>query len=267
MIRYIQTMRNGGKTLVCVLSALVLDQGVQAVNSDSAGGPYRGIVARNVFDIKPAPPPVDPASIKPPAPPPPNIRLNGIMDILGRRQVLMKVQLPAKPPAAAKEEAYVLSEGQREGEIEVLEINIKAGTVKINNYGTITNLSLELNAEKLANTQPPAVPAQPAPITPGGLIPPTLPTLPAAGKFPRTLRLPGSTGSQPNPPNQTAAHVPGNADQKYSFNTAEEQEVMIEALRQQSQNQGTSLQDFLPPTRINPTANTVLHPHVEQAPQ
>lgn len=199
-------MRNG-KTLALALSALALGNGARALTSDSPGGPYHGIVERNVFDVHAAlpPPPPDPnASL----PPPPNIRLQGITDILGRKQVLFKVQLPAKAGVPAKEESFILTVGERQGEIEVLAINPKAGTVTMKNYGVVTNLSLELNSDKLVNVAPVAAPAPPPgaiPVmtAPGAIAPPpTLPALPA-GRFPRTLRLPGgsagSSGVQADP--------------------------------------------------------------------
>jgi hypothetical protein len=252
VIRYIQIMKRGGKTLAYVLSALALGNGAQALVSDSSGGPYHGIVARNVFDIHP-PVPHDPALDKPPAPPPPNIRLQGITDILHRKQVIFKVQLPPKPPAPAKEESYILTEGQREGEIEVLEIDVKAGTVKMNNYGIITNLSIELNSEKLVSgppvgAPPPAPGAQPPP-APGTFVPPSLP----AGRMPpRTLRLPGSAGAQNS---ASAQSTPGfhslSVGMPNQQQTAqpgfEEQLISVEAQRLMYQKQGNPLADTLPP--------------------
>jgi hypothetical protein len=270
VIRYIKTMNRGGKTLAYVLSALALGNGAKALVSDSSGGPYHGIVARNVFDIHP-PVPHDPALDKPPTPPPPNIRLQGITDILHRKQVIFKVQLPPKPPAPAKEESYILTEGQREGEIEVLEIDVKAGTVKMNDYGIITNLSIELNGEKLvsgppAGAPPPVPGAQPP--APAAFVPPSLP----AGRMPpRTLRLPGSAGTQSNMgetgnrsytggygtevnPAAPASSAGTATRLPYTFNNLDEQALMIEAHRLKYQQEGNPLADALPPTEITPPA-------------
>ena len=273
-------MMRTGKTLALALSVLTFTNGAWALTSDSSGNPYHGIVERNIFDIHAAlpPPPPDPNIGRPP---PPTIKLQGITDILGRKQVLFKVQLPPKGGAPAKEESFILTVGERQGEIEVLEINPKAGTVKMNNYGVVTNLSLELNSDKLVNVAPVAAPAaapNPAQMTAPGAIapPPTLPTLPP-GRFPRTLRLPGSSGNQTtlgNPGNSdssinsggTANQQPIASETRYSFKNAEDQEVMIEALRLKYQREGNSMADMLPPTKINPTANTVLKPTPNQAP-
>ena len=213
LIRYNKIMMRTGKTLALALSSLTFSSGVLALTSDSPSGPYHGIVERNIFDIHAAPPPpkVDPEANRPP---PPNVRLQGIVDILGRKQVLFKVQLPPKPPAPAKEESFILTVGERQGEIEVLNINPKAGTVQMKVYGVVTNLSLELNSDKLINVAPVVAPTPPNPaqmMAPGTIAPPpTLPGLPA-GKFPRTLRLPGSNGAQ----NQSDPGSPGSYGGSY----------------------------------------------------
>lgn len=229
---------------------------------------YQGIVARNVFDVHelpPAPPP-DPMANRPP---PPNIKLQGLTDILGRKMVIMKVQLPGgKPGQGGKDEAFTLTEGQRQGEIEVLAIDVAAGTVKVNNYGVITNLSLEENGEKLA-AGPVAPPPNAAPgIHPPTIPPPSIPT-PGAGRFPpRTLRLPGrpqSSVTTPSTPSSGVATYGGGTpsrtyadpNQRYTFDNADEQALMIEAERLKYKQEGDYRADLLPPTHLNPTANTV----------
>ncbi len=263
-------MRNG-KTLALALSALALGNGAQALTSDSPGGPYHGIVERNVFDIHAAPPP-PPPDANAGLPPPPNIRLQGITDILGRKQVLFKVQLPARPPAPAKEESFILTIGERQGDIEVLEINPKAGTVKMKNYGVVTNLSLEFNSDKLVNVAPAAAPIPPpmaAPMTAPGAIapPPTLPGLPA-GKFPRTLRLPGNPQPNAGTPNYGGQNYGGTGFGSASSapNPTEDQSVpqphmspearalLIELQRQKLKNEKNPMADIFPPTEATPPA-------------
>ena len=121
------------------------------------GSPYQGIVERNVFGLKAPAPPPDPEANKPP---PPKIFLTGITTILGNKRALMKLTPPAKPGEPAKEQSFTLGEGQRDGELEVLEIDEKAGTVKVNEFGTVMTLSFENNGVK----------AGPAP-APGGAPP------------------------------------------------------------------------------------------------
>jgi hypothetical protein len=81
-----------------------------------------------------------PTIVDPPLPPPPLIVLQGLTNINRRRQVLFKVQ---KSGAPAREISCVLSEGERQGEIAVLEIDEKSGTVKFNNHGIEQTLNLK----------------------------------------------------------------------------------------------------------------------------
>src|SRR6185436_5810795 len=106
----------------------------------------------------------------------PPITLTGITTILGNNRVLMNVQVPGKAP-----QSFILTEGQRDGDIEVLEIDEKAGSVKISQSGTVVPLTFEKNGAKLpaappvppnplaANAQPTAVPYVPAAGAPPGL--------------------------------------------------------------------------------------------------
>jgi hypothetical protein len=104
-----------------------------------AGSPYQGISDRNAFHLKPATP-VNSEKVRTPLP---RLHLTGITTILKGKRALLKAEFPAKPPERAREESYILTEGQRAGPIEVLEINEKKEEVKIDNSGTITNLTFE----------------------------------------------------------------------------------------------------------------------------
>lgn len=144
--------------------------------------PYSAISGRNTFALKP-PPPLNPVNVLPP-PPPPNITLQGISTILGRAQVLLKVKIAPKPPEAAKELSLVMDVGQREGEVEVMEIDAANGAVKIRNQGTELSLNMKDNADKpLGGPAMPAFPIVPAMTIPGlaPMTPPpaqVLPTVP-----------------------------------------------------------------------------------------
>jgi hypothetical protein len=160
--------------------------------------PYQAIVDRNVFALKPPPPPPvnNPEANKPPPPP---ITLTGITTILNSKRAFISVNMPAKPPEPAKVQSFMLREGERDGDIEVLEIDEKAGMVKVNEFGTITNLTWEKNGLKMAGGQ-----AAPAPNPAGGVPPPPQnPFNPGAAGFnkaipSRTLRLPGVPTAQPS---------------------------------------------------------------------
>src|SRR5438094_9886998 len=183
----LKRMKDHGKTVVCLLSSLMLVTGVKAMPADSAN-PYQGIVDRNVFGLKPPPPPPKTEPDRPPLPP---ITLTGIITILGNKRALMNVQMPG-----GKLQSFILPEKEREGEIEVLEINEKAGSesVTVNAFGTVTNLTFEKNGAKLASAPPVPMPGnpvgfvpQPGAYNPAGAPTPGLKTIPT-----RTLRLPAS---------------------------------------------------------------------------
>jgi hypothetical protein len=184
--------------LICTLAGVALCTSGNAVTSDAPGNPYQGIVDRNVFGLKSPPPPPDPEANKPP---PPKIFLTGITTILGNKRALLKTTPPPKPGEPAKEQSFTLGEGQREGEIEVLEINEKAGTVKVNDYGTITTLDFDKDGVKVAGGIPPAPGGAAA--RPGGFVPGPAanPFTPAGGAnaLPRPMRLPTPTGAAASP--------------------------------------------------------------------
>jgi hypothetical protein len=137
--RYICHVKRVGKLCLCLAGGLVLSAGLRAGDLASADSPYVPIVARNVFDIHPLPP-VDPNQVN--AEPPPKITPNGIMSIYGHLQALFKVAIPSKPGIPAKEQTYILSEGQQQDDIEVTRIDEKAGVVTFNNHGTVQDLPL-----------------------------------------------------------------------------------------------------------------------------
>ena len=186
----------------CVLTLL----GIRAAGSLSSDSPYQGIVDRNVFDLKPPP---APGSDEPPPPPPPKITLSGITTILGARQVIMKAQLPPKPPEPAREKSYLLSEGDSEDDITVLAIDVDAGTVKVNNHGVLETLDIVKNGTKLPSAAAGNPGAPPMPTFPGTAPgAPPFPPLPAPGAAPglqtipqRPLRtMPARSGTYVLPP-------------------------------------------------------------------
>jgi hypothetical protein len=162
---------------------------------DASGSPYQSVVERNVFGLKPPPPPPDPEANKPP---PPKMFLQGITTFGGIKRALLKTQMPTKPGEPPKgEQSFVLAEGQREGDIEVLEIDAKGGTVKVNDFGTIATLDFEHNGIKTV-TAPPVAGAAPHPV--GGFpAPGANPFTPAGGAQPppitRPMRLPRPAGA------------------------------------------------------------------------
>src|SRR6266404_3955133 len=147
-------MSDTGKIVVCILSSLTFCAGAKAIVADTSANPYQGIVDRNVFGLKPPPPPNKGPLTD--TPPPPKITLTGITTIFHDKRALMNVAMPAKPSEPAKNQSFILAEHQREGDIEVLEIDVKTGDVKVSNFGTVVTLNLEKDGAKLPNA--PALP-------------------------------------------------------------------------------------------------------------
>jgi hypothetical protein len=191
-------MKWGGKVLVCILGVLFVGPGLKGMALESGETPFHGIVERNVFGLKPPTPAETPA---PPPPPPVKITLTGITTILGNKRALLSAQLPNKP-----QEFYMLTEGQRDDDIEVVEINEAAGTVKVNNHGVPQTLDFMNNGAK---GQPVAAAPLPPPM-PGALPPPgTMPGTPQPAPIPpprtiptRTMRLSNQNPAPPGTPVQ-----------------------------------------------------------------
>ncbi len=118
---------------------------------------YEGISERNLFGLKGQPQSApEPAQVEAPT----KLFLTGITTILGAKRVLLKEQAPAGSPAGPKQDqSLILAEGQREGGVEVLQIDPKAGKVKVNNSGVIQTLTFDRDGIKA-----PAAPAAPPPL-------------------------------------------------------------------------------------------------------
>ena len=125
------------------IGILLFGGAARATGTDTASNPYNVIFQRSIFGLMP--PPTPPADVSA-AVPPPDIALNGIMSVFGRKYALFK--LPAN-----KGKSCLLSEGQSDGEIQLLSVDERAGRIKIINHGLIQTISL---------AKPPANSGQPA---------------------------------------------------------------------------------------------------------
>ena len=135
-------MKFAGSCSIAATLLLLLAANARSQDTDAAAGkPYASIVARNMFGLLPIPPP-DTNPPAAPVDPPPKITLNGIMTIFGRDQALFKVATKPAPGQPAKDSSYVLSEGERQDDIEVTKINHTDGIVTFNNHGTTQELPL-----------------------------------------------------------------------------------------------------------------------------
>src|SRR5947207_8127195 len=102
--------------------------------------PYGVILDRNAFHLHPRTAIV----AKKPVEPLPKVRLTGITTIFPSNRALFLVDYPpASRSERPKQESYILSEGQKAGPIQVLAIDEKNSQVKLNEAGTITNVTFE----------------------------------------------------------------------------------------------------------------------------
>src|SRR6266849_705060 len=167
-------MRWSLKTIGFTLVSTFLGAHIQAIMPEPDHSQYEAIPERNAFGLRP--PPEKPEFDNPPTQLP-KIILTGITTILDNKRALMKVQpAVARPNEPAKELSLILTEGQREGDIEVLQIDEKAGSVRVRNSGTVMTLTFEKDGAKLP-------PTAPIPLGPSGVPSP----------------LPAATGAAPNP--------------------------------------------------------------------
>ena len=217
--------------------------------------PYTPIVTRNVFGLVPIPtnpPPVDPATLVPP----PKITPNGIMTLFGKLQVLFKVAGVAKPGQPPKEESYMMSEGDRQNEIEVQKIDEPSATITFINHGVVQELGLvaggiSVGAPGAGGVPPPGMPT-PA-MAPNGGMP-----VGFGGRFGRNRNV-NSGGNNPSPDGGAgngAAAAPTAAAAEPPI-TPEAQVIMMEAnrmLTQDAVNSGDMVP--LPPTEMTPPEAT-----------
>jgi hypothetical protein len=250
---------------IAIGAGIILAAGhsLQAIVPDVAVNQYDGIPGRNVFGLRPPPAPQTVA--EPPAALP-KIILTGITTILDTKRALMKVAPPnARQVEPGKELSLILTEGQREGQVEVLQIDEKAGSVKVNNSGTVMVLTFEKDGAKLppASTVPGTAATNPLPSALPSTSPFSLPTHHDATNFPgrgrrfATPPLPGiagtGTGAAPVGGLPTAtggATVPGQTSSPALSQdlTAEEQAIVMELQRQANPSNAA----LIPPTALTP---------------
>jgi hypothetical protein len=249
--------------LAGIVGAVVVGAGaIAADTTDAPANPYQGVVDRNVFALKPPPPPPDPESLKPPAP---AFQLTGITTIFGNKRALLKAVPKAGKAGepAAKEKSYMLTEGQREDDVEVDHIDEVAGTVTVTYAGTVMTLDFTNNAAKLVAVAPPPAPTGAPggrgapPPGPAGIHPPTathsgLRQPAAAGNDRRPVRTGtgGGVGMASGQMGMGAVSAQtGLAAQQSAANlTRDQQEVVMEAMREQ----GDPATPPLPPTSLTP---------------
>jgi hypothetical protein len=270
-------MNFSGKFIACLLGGLALTAGVRADDVLSPGDPYATVIARNIFGLNP-PQLKDPNSQN--TDPPPKITPNGIMTIFGELQVLFKVAgapKPGGPPPT--DESYILSEGQRQDDIEVVKIDEKNSIVTFNNHGETQQLPLVVTQPSSTPSPATAGPTGGAG-TPGGRFNPGL-VNPGGGPGARVRGGGGAYGgsgvnSSGNGANSGVSGGAGNnanvgsnfgntPARNNTFNAAsqipegmtpEVQTIAIEANRLQAQQQQPGEPDIFPITDLTPQSDS-----------
>jgi hypothetical protein len=275
-------MNRLGKIAISLAGVLALNTGLRAAgltatNNPLPGNPYAPIVSRNIFGLLPPEAPPDPALEA--AKSLPKITPTGIMGVFGNWQVLFKVAAaatakpgqPGQPGQPAKDDFYILSQGQRQDDIEVLKIDEKKGIVTFDNHGTTQELPL---AAASGTGGGPAGPS-----SPGGMKPGMAPGGPGGGPsggpgggpggpggFTRFGAGGGNNGGNPNanpgsnggPGNPNGSLNNGNSMQSRNYQptqdnppaSLETQIIQMEANRALAQQKNDPQASLIPPTPI-----------------
>ena len=267
VIDYIMAMKRSEITAVCLLGGILSGTAVKAVVTDTKDSPYDVIIQRNVFGLRPPPPIAEPTP--PPKPPAAEVKLAGITTIVSPPRAILQWKDPGQPPAPGnpgtppgKDESYIFREGEQQGIIKVLAINVKDGSVKIENAGEPMLLTFETHGSKLPNTPAPAGPPGALPNPAGG----TAPGHPAALGLPPNNRfggypIPGAGGVNPAGSGQPSIPVrplraspePATTVAQQPSMTPETQIVLMEIERERTK-EAVAAGDLppLPPTELTP---------------
>ena len=132
-------MQRQATILAGLAAGMVLNTSLPAMPVAPAVNPYAVIGARNIFGLTPPEPVVVTSVVDPP---PAVITPNGIISLFGKLQVLFKVPGAAGAGQAAKEASYLLGEGERQDDIQVLHIDEKTGVITFNNHGVVQEIPL-----------------------------------------------------------------------------------------------------------------------------
>jgi hypothetical protein len=130
--------------------SVALCSGAAAQVRTNSPNPYQVIAQRNLFGLK------APSLLKPnrTVAVTPEIILTGLTTITGRKLALLKLKFPQKAVQQQKEESCILKEGEQNGSVRILQIDMKAESVKVNNSGNIMVLTFQRNGPKPTISSP-----------------------------------------------------------------------------------------------------------------
>lgn len=224
-MRYFKYMNRWEKSVLAGVSGLLLAASAHA--ETTATRSYRSIVDRNPFGLKDpvvqtntVVDPLENQRVK--------VNLTGITRIGNTKQVHLMI-----PPDGKNPPRYLsLAENDKDGAIEVLEINVEKEMVRIRNAGSEANLNFLNDGLKTAAVAAPAVPGaapgKPMAMAPGGAPPG------GAAAGPTIVNRGGQVSSQPN---QNLANPqgaqPGVTDNNTSLRTIPTRNVRTQPTQQQ----------------------------------
>jgi len=184
-------MKRSQQALVAVAGAWVLAGVCFRAWADAKPNPYDLIVERNLFGLKPPPPPDANPPPGPPAAPPAQVEVTGITSILTSKRALLEIiPGPGKPMIKP-----ILAEGERVESVEVVSIDVEKNEVTIRNGGVVTNLTFKVIKS------PPSAPAP----TLAGIVPP-----PHAGSvIAQPIQTPSSYNQNPAASGRNSVMVAG----------------------------------------------------------
>ena len=238
-----------GKIAVGLAAGLVLNTGF------GAGNPYGPIAERNIFGLNP-PQPQNMQTIEPPS----KITLNGITTIFGSAQALFYVDVPPRPPMPATQKSYILSEGQRQDEIEVTRIDVNKSVVTFDNHGMVQQIPL-VKAGPITTPTPVVMNSafNPPGAAPGGYNN----NFNGGGNATRFGNRFGQNQNQNmgnnggNPGGPTYGNTGGSvATQNKQTLSTEEQSLLITAQKAQLKQTGDPMWKIFPPTELDKDAGT-----------
>ena len=152
-----------------VLGGAALLSGLPTLQAEITNNPFQVIVERNAFRLKPPPVP-QVVNTNPPPPPPSNVRLTGVYEWSGVKKAVLEV---TDPVSKKVEHPPPMVEGDEQGQIRIISIDVKLSKVEIQN-GTET-ATLSFDVPKPGGPGPGGGP----PGGPAGLVP---------GQFPPGMR-------------------------------------------------------------------------------
>jgi hypothetical protein len=115
------------RDLMWCLSSLLLCSGMTTSYASAVEGPYQAIAKRNAFNLQP---PQEQRSPETPSPLP-KFRLTGIINGFVGKRAFLKMQVADRPGELIDDQLFALRPGERKGEIEVLGVDEKLGSVRI----------------------------------------------------------------------------------------------------------------------------------------